>query len=202
MSEALTFDTPLPVGSAGKHASGWWGLIAMIVTEACLFGYLLFAYFYLEVQSTQAWPPGGPPDLRMPTVNTALLLGSSVLVWLAERCVRRDSLRWAIAWFLAGLGSGALFVLIQLGEWHKQPFDLTTHVYGSLYFVITGFHLAHVVAGLGILGLLALWTGLGYFGNGRHAAVKVGAMYWHFVDAVWLVVYTALYLAPHFLSTP
>ena len=54
MSEALTLDTPLPVGSAGRHASGWWGLMAMIVTEACLFGYLLFAYFYLEVQSTQA----------------------------------------------------------------------------------------------------------------------------------------------------
>lgn len=200
MADMILTTTPLPVGSAGTHASGWWGLLAMIVTEASLFGYLLFAYFYLATQSTQHWPPDGSPDLRMPTINTAILLASSVLVWLGERCVKRGSLRWGVAWVLAALGSGAVFVLIQLGEWHKQPFTLTTHTYGSLYFTITGFHLAHVLVGLAILALLAAWTALGYFGKNRHSALKIGAMYWHFVDAVWLVVFTALYLAPHLFA--
>ena len=199
MADAFIIDRPLPVGSAGKHASGWYGLIAAIVTEASLFGYLLFAYFYLAAQSTRVWPPDGLPDLRMPTINTVLLLTSSVLVWLGERCVRRDSLRWAVAWLSASFGCGALFALVQLGEWQKKSYDLTTHAYGSLYFTITGFHLAHVVAGLGMLAALTVWTAMGYFSSRRHAALTVGAMYWHFVDAVWLVVFTTLYLVPYLM---
>jgi cytochrome c oxidase subunit 3 len=198
MAEMMNLRKPLPVGSAGKHSSGWWGLMALIVTESALFGYLLFAYFYLNAQSGagMAWPPDGLPDLRMPTVNTVLLLSSSVMVWLAERCLRRRGAVAAQLWLLAALVTGALFVLIQLGEWHKKPFDLTSHVYGSLYFTITGFHLAHVVVGLGVLAVLTLWTRLGYLDHERHAALTIGGFYWHFVDAVWLFVFSALYLSP------
>lgn len=200
MSETVALERPLPVGGVGTHGSGWWGLLAMLVTEACLFGYLLFAYFYLAAQSTAVWPPEGPPDLRMPIVATLLLLFSSVLVWLGERCVRRGSLRWAIVWLLGGLGCGGVFALIQVGEWQKKPFGLTSHTYGSLYFTITGFHLVHVIVGLAILALLVLWAGLGYFDANRHGAVRIGAMYWHFVDAVWLFVFTALYLTPYLFA--
>jgi cytochrome c oxidase subunit 3 len=198
MAETMILDRPLPVGSAGKRASGWWGLMALIVTEASLFGYLLFAYFYLNAQSGAgaAWPPDGLPDLRMPTINTVLLLSSSVMVWLGERRLRQDRPGAAQAWLVAAVITGALFVLIQFGEWHKKPYSLSSHVYGSLYFTITGFHLAHVVVGLGVLVLLTVWTRLGYLDHRRHAALTIGGLYWHFVDAVWLFVFSALYLSP------
>lgn len=193
----IALDRPLPVGSAGKLSSGWFGLIALIVTEAALFGYLLFAYFYLYAQNRAAWPPDGLPDLRIPVINTALLLGSSVLAWLAERAVKRGRRTAALVWTGTAFVAGTLFALIQLGEWHKKTYDLTSHVYGSLYFTITGFHLAHVVVGLGILLLLMAWIAFGYIEQRRHAAFTIGVMYWHFVDAVWLAVFTSLYLTPY-----
>jgi cytochrome c oxidase subunit 3 len=197
VNETLSLDTPLPVGSAGKLSSGWFGLIAMIVTEAALFGYLLFAYFYLYAQNRAAWPPDGMPDLRIPAINTVLLLGSSVLAWRAERAVKSGRQTAALVWTATAFIAGTLFALIQLGEWHKKTYGLTSHVYGSLYFTITGFHLAHVVVGLGILLLLMVWIALGYIERHRHAAFTIGVMYWHFVDAVWLAVFTSLYLTPY-----
>ena len=191
----------LPLGSTGRRASGWWGLMAMIVTEAALFGYLLFAYFYLAAQSPSAWPPDGAPDLRMPTINTLILLSSSVMVWLAERSARRASRGWSLGFLAVTLALGSLFALIQIGEWQKQPYGLTSHVYGSLYFTITGFHLAHVVAGLAMIGVLLVWSALGFVSRERHLALSIGGMYWHFVDAVWLVVFTALYLTPYLFGT-
>ena len=204
MAETINLDRPLPVGSAGKRASGWWGLLALIVTEASLFGYLLFAYFYLNAQSGAgvAWPPDGLPDLRMPSINTVLLLSSSVMVWLGERRLRGNRPGAAQAWLVAAVVTGALFVLIQFGEWHKKPYGLSSHVYGSLYFTITGFHLAHVVVGLGILAMLTVWTRLGYLDHRRYAALTIGGLYWHFVDAVWLFVFGALYLSPFIFGSP
>lgn len=205
-AETMALKHPLPVGSAGTRASGWWGLMALIVTEASLFGYLLFAYFYLAAQngagaaSGQPWPPDGRPALLMPALNTAILLSSSVLVWLGERALRRGARRSSVAWQALALGFGAAFALIQLGEWHKKPYGIASHAYGSLYFTVTGFHLAHVIVGLAILALLLAWTLLGYIDAERRVALSIGGMYWHFVDAVWLFVFSALYLSPYVLG--
>jgi cytochrome c oxidase subunit 3 len=93
------------------------------------------------------------------------------------------------------LGIG--FVVIQLNEWSKLTYDMTSNLYGSLYFTITGFHMLHVIVGLIILMVLLLWLALGYFDHRRYAAVTIGGLYWHFVDAVWLFVFTTLYLTPY-----
>jgi heme/copper-type cytochrome/quinol oxidase subunit 3 len=189
------------LGDKVRLASGWWGMLALIITEASLFGYLLFAYFYLQSQTPAAWPPGGPPALQIPLINTAILLGSSVLVWLGERCVRRGSSRAGAAWLAGGVVAGSVFALVQLHEWQDKPFRLGSHVYGSLYFTITGFHLLHVLVGLAVLAVLALWCVLGLQDSRRHTALSVGALYWHFVDAVWLAVFSALYLTPYLFGS-
>jgi cytochrome c oxidase subunit 3 len=187
----------LPIGSAGKRAGGWFGMLALIVTEGSLFFYLLLCYFYLAMQAPVAWPPDGPPRLMVPALNTVVLLASSVAVWAAERGIKRGS-RTRALWALAvAIALGAAFVMVQLGEWHNKAFSLTSHQYGSLYFTITGFHLLHVVIGLGVLLFLFLWTALGYFDERRFAALKIGGLYWHFVDAVWLFVFASLYLTPY-----
>ena len=187
---------PLPVGSKGKLSGGWWGILALIVTEGSLFGYLLFAYFYLASQAEQQWPPAGLPDLLLPSINTAILLVSSVCVWASERASKKNKPPWGIA-----LGRWqsywSLFVGIQLNEWDKKTYGMTSDLYGSLYYTITGFHLLHVVIGLAILLLLLVWISLSYFNEKRHIAITIGGVYWHFVDAVWLFVFATLYLFPY-----
>ncbi|MGK8205967.1 cytochrome c oxidase subunit I [Burkholderia cenocepacia] len=193
---------PLPVGSYGERAGGWWGVMTLIATEAGLFGYLLFCYFYLQSQSAAPWPPEGMPKIGLAAANTVVLLSSSVFVWLAERAVRAGRRPRAVAALAVALALGIAFALVQLHEWRDHPYGPTAHLYGSLYFTITGFHLAHVVAGLVILALLAGWTAAGFFDRRRRVALTVGALYWHFVDFVWLFIFTALYVSPYWLRRP
>ncbi|SDR51474.1 cytochrome c oxidase subunit 3 [Paraburkholderia fungorum] len=187
----------LPVGSAGERSGGWWGCLTLIATEGALFGYLIFSYLYLASQSTQHWPPEGLPKLGLGIANTVILLSSSGFVWLCECCVRRRRLRWGVASMAVGVVLGCTFMGIQLIEWHDHPYGLTTHLYGSLYFTITGFHMAHVAVGIVVLLLLLLWTALGYFDEKRCAALTIGGLYWHFVDVVWLFIFSTLYLSPY-----
>ncbi len=189
----------LPVGSVGRKATGYAGMLTAILTEASLFGYLIFAYFYLAAQAQGAWLPE-LPKLTLATGNTALLLASSVAVAWGERGIRHGNRTRLAIGLAAGLVLGIAFVAVQMLEWSRKPFTITSHAYGSVYFTLTGFHVAHVVVGLLVLALLLAWTSLGYFGERRHAAVKIGTLYWHFVDAVWIAVYTTLYLSPYLLG--
>ena len=91
---------------------------------------------------------------------------------------------------------GIVFVIVQLREWQTKGFSLHSGTYGSIYFVVTGFHLAHVIVGLLLLLALLVWAARGYFDRERHAPLTIGAIYWHFVDVVWLIVFSALYLVP------
>ena len=197
MAEEIQTNQALPVGSEGKRSGGWWGVVALIVTEGSLFGYLLFSYFYLASQTEQHWPPEGLPNLLMPGVNTVILLTSSVFVWASERCIQRRQMPWSFASMALAFILGVCFVAIQLHEWSIKTYDMASNLYGSLYFTITGFHMLHVIVGLIILMLLLLWLALGYFDDRRYAAVTIGGLYWHFVDVVWLFVFTTLYVTPY-----
>jgi len=91
---------------------------------------------------------------------------------------------------------GLVFLGMQGVEWHGEPFKLNSGVYSSLYFTITGIHMIHVIVGLLMMAVLLLWTALGYFSGGRHAAASIGAIYWHFVTFIWLIVFSVIYLVP------
>ncbi|MDD5579350.1 MAG: cytochrome c oxidase subunit 3 [Methylobacter sp.] len=197
MAKLMPLLEPLPVGSYGKRSSGWWGLLALIVTEGSLFGYLLFSYFYLASQALEHWPPDGLPKLAIPGINTIILLASSGFIWASERCLKNKKMRSSITLMAVAIILGTCFVMIQLREWSNKSYNMATNLYGSLYFTITGFHMAHVVVGVIILSLLLLWMILGYFDDKRYLPVTIGGFYWHFVDGVWLFVFTALYLTPY-----
>lgn len=188
----------LPVGSIGRLSNGWWGMWCVLATEGALFAYLLFSYFYIGSQAHAPWPDGGPPPLRLAGPGTLILLAASATVWWGERGIMRGrpgQLRLGLA---ATLVLGAVFLAMQWKEWQGKPFGLAHDAYSSLFFTITGFHMAHVVVGLLMLAALLLWSLMGYFDARRHSALSIGAVYWHFVTAVWLAVFGALYLAPRF----
>ena len=194
---ALYDGRPLPVGSKGRLSSGWWGMLCLIATEAALFAYLLFSYYYVAAQGVGPWPPGGPPKLELAIAGTiVLLLGSLTMSW-GEAGVRKGRR----AQLLAGLGLSILlalaFIALEGTEWTRKGFSLATNAYGSLYFTVTGFHLLHVIVGVLMLAMLFVWAGLRYFGARRHSTVSIAVMYWHFVTAVWIAVFFAFYVTPY-----
>lgn len=196
-NEAMDLRAPLPVGSRGRLSSGWWGMWSVVATEAALFAYLLFSFYYVASQAHGPWPAAGLPKLRIALPDTIILIAGSATVWWGERGVRRGhkgQLRLGLA---ATLVLGIIFLALQGLEWRDKTFTPASHAYGSLYFTITGFHMAHVVAGLVMLAFLLLWSLLGYFDVRRHSAVSIGAVYWHFVTVVWLFVFATIYVSPY-----
>jgi heme/copper-type cytochrome/quinol oxidase subunit 3 len=89
-----------------------------------------------------------------------------------------------------------VFVAIQLKEWASKGASLSSNLYYSFYFTTTGFHMAHVIVGVLILGALTIWSALGKFDAARNSPVSIGALYWHFVDAVWIVIFATYYIVP------
>lgn len=197
-STTKTFE--LPVSATGLASTSRWGMIILLLTEATLFGALFSAYFYLRFNNSQ-WPLGKiePPELLLPGIMTGALILSSVFMALAESAARKSRqgqlrLMLAIAWLLS-----AAFLVMQGFEYSGETFTPQTNAYGSIFFMITGLHGTHVLVGL----LIALYTQvrawLGHFNERRSVAVSNTALYWHFVDGIWLIVFTVLYLYPNWL---
>jgi heme/copper-type cytochrome/quinol oxidase subunit 3 len=195
----LRSDHLLPPACRPHNDVGWWAMVLFLFNEAALFASLLASYLYLGLRSS-AWPPPGvaKPALELPLIMTALLLSSSVALVVADRAFERGATTMHRAWTLVTVVLGASFLLIQAREYadklkHGGP---TGHAYESLFFTITGLHGAHVAFGL----LLLLWA-LARAWSGtttprRPLAIKNASLYWHFVDGVWLVILTTLYLSP------
>ncbi|HEX6534534.1 MAG TPA: cytochrome c oxidase subunit 3 [Gemmatimonadaceae bacterium] len=185
-----------PLGNRLERSPGWWAMIWIIATEASLFGFLLFSYFYVASQARGAWPPGGPLELRLALPNTILLIVSSLTMWWAERGIARGSRMRLRIGLLVTFVLGAIFVIVQGIEWSHKSFGPRDDVFGALFFTITGFHGLHVIVGLLLNLAVQVWAWMGSFTEDRHLAVTNAAMYWHFVDVVWLAVFTSLYLSP------
>lgn len=197
MTDALLHPGPLPVGGIGHKSIGWWGMLCLIASEASIFAYLLFSYYFYAIQNDRSWMPVAHPSLKLALPNTVVLLLSSVAVWWGERGARRGRRSQHLLGLSIGIGLGVLFVVVQSFEWRNKTFSLSSGLYGSIYFVTTGFHMAHVVVGLLILSAILGWSMLEFFNSRRKTPLLIGAIYWHFVDAVWLTVFFTFYLTPY-----
>jgi heme/copper-type cytochrome/quinol oxidase subunit 3 len=198
MTDLSLEDRRLFVGSVGQLSTGWWAMLFIIITEAAIFAFLQFSYYYIAVQQTlAAWPPPhGRPELTLSLPNTIILLLSSAAAWWGEHSIKRGNRLMLSIGLAVALLLGCVFAGIQGLEWSHKHFTYATHTYGSLYFTITGFHMAHLVVGLIVIAAMLVWSLLGYFNQVRHAAISTGALYWHFVDAVWLTIFFTFYIVP------
>jgi heme/copper-type cytochrome/quinol oxidase subunit 3 len=190
----------LPVGASltGPRATSWWAMLIIILNEAVIFASLLASYFYLRVNSV-LWPPQGVdrPELTLSSINTIILIASSiVLQWavigIAQGNLGRLRLGLAIAFVL-----GAVFLGIQIYEYTQLKFLPQDHAYGSLFWGITGIHAAHVLLGLLMNAYVQVRAAYGHFSQERRQAVENVALYWHFVDVVWIVIFISLFLSPY-----
>jgi cytochrome c oxidase subunit 3 len=187
----------LPVGPIRRHGIGWWGAGTLIASEGALFVYLLFAYYYTGATAPQGWLLERSPSLTLALPNTVLLLLSSLVAWWGEQGVLKASRARALVGFGAAIVMGSAFAIIQCFEWRSKSYGIGTSSYSSLYFVTTGFHMAHVLLGLAVLIAIFAWTALDFFSPRRRLVVSAGVLYWHFVDAVWLFVFTTYYITPY-----
>lgn len=179
---------------------GEWGMLLFITTEATLFACLLASYFYLRFAQGGAWPPGGieEPKLVKPLIMTGILLASSApMIWgdLAIRRGHPGQLKVAIPLTMV---LGVTFLVLQVTEFLEKlhDFTLTTNAYGSLFYVITGFHGFHVLTGLLMLAVTETAALANKFTRGRHERVRMVGLYWHFVDVIWLAILFSIYLSP------
>jgi heme/copper-type cytochrome/quinol oxidase subunit 3 len=193
-------DGPLPLEAAlsGRRSSSWWGMLLLLVTDAVLFAALLASYFYLRSNSV-LWPPQGVdrPELTLSSINTALLILSSLAMLRGVAGVRRG----AVGWLRAALGLafvlGAVFLGLQVYAFTRLPFAPQDHAYGSIFWTLTVLHAAHVLVGLLMNLYVQLRAGYGHFGAERTQAVDNLALYWHFVVVVWLFIFVSLFLSPY-----
>jgi heme/copper-type cytochrome/quinol oxidase subunit 3 len=178
------------------RSTAWWGTAMMITTESMIFAGLLSSYFFLRATSS-TWPQGGiePPDLPVVMVFTVLLWGSSLPVWWAERSVHRGRLGHARVALMAAWLMAAAFVGHSVFEFVANDAPWTESAYGSIFVVTVGLHGLHLVVALSLsIGIQAkLWTGR--ITATQNLTLGIFSIYWHWVDAVWVFVFGALYLS-------
>ncbi|MBE3559110.1 MAG: heme-copper oxidase subunit III [Ktedonobacteraceae bacterium] len=191
----------------------WWGMIFFIASEALIFANLIAAYLYLEIRGLQAgqpWvlPNGEALDFIYPLINTFILLSSSGTAIIAMRGVKRGNWRWVAGWLTVTMVLGLIFLGGQAYEYtnlFSQGFTLSSagitkplfnKAFGSAFFTLTGFHGLHVTVGIIFLLIVIIRTLRGHFNEKKHFAVEAVDMYWHFVDLVWVFVFSTVYLLP------
>jgi cytochrome c oxidase subunit 3 len=177
---------------------GMAGMVLFIASEVMLFGCLFAGYFYVRNQA-EVWPPEGVHELEagLGGLLTALLIISGIVGHAGVVGLKSGNRTL----FLAGLGLaivlGTIFIAGQAYEWFNlmdEGLNAGSTTYGSTFYIMTGFHGAHVIVGLLMLGLA--WT-RGYWGDftpRRHLFVDASMLYWHFVDVVWVFLYALLYV--------
>jgi cytochrome c oxidase subunit 3 len=167
-----------------------------ILSEVMLFGALFAAYFVIRGES-RGWPPVPGlerPELLLPGLNTLLLVSSSGTMQWAVRAARSGDQSRIVRWLGLTLLLGGIFIVVQGYEFATNGFGLDAGVFGSTFYILTGFHGAHVLAGLGLIAIVANRARRGLVSAERHTAVEAASYYWHFVDAVWLFLFSTLYV--------
>ncbi len=182
------------IGALDRRDVSWWGMSLFIATEAALFVFLIAGYFYVG-GGHATWPPV-VPSIHITGFNTVILILSSGSAILADRAIRSGNTGLLRAWLTVTILLGLTFLALQIYEYSTLEFHAQSDAYGSFFYLITGLHGAHVALGLLMLLYVLVRAFAGHFDRIHHSAVRNAILYWHFVDVVWLFVFTTLYLLP------
>nr|QHD47916.1 cytochrome c oxidase subunit III [Etrocorema hochii] len=177
-----------------------WGMILFITSEVFFFISFFWAFFHSSLAPTgelgAMWPPAGITPfnpLQIPLLNTAILLASGVTVTWAHHSLMENNHSQATQGLLITVILGFYFTLLQAYEYIEAPFTVSDAVYGSTFFVATGFHGLHVIIGTTFLLICLIRLIKFHFSSNHHFGFEAAAWYWHFVDVVWLFLYISIY---------
>jgi cytochrome c oxidase subunit 3 len=171
------------------------GMFLFIASEVMLFGSFFTAYFFIRVVNGTPWPT---PPFHLPVfvagVNTAILVTSSFTMHWALQSIKRGNRAGLCAGLLLTFLMGLVFLVTQGREYSRVGFNTTDGAFATIFFCLTGLHGAHVFVGLTILAIMTTRAFRGHFSPEAHHGVEIGGIYWHFVDVMWIVVYTTVYI--------
>jgi cytochrome c oxidase subunit 3 len=172
------------------------GMLLFIISEVMLFGAFFTAYFFVRVVGEAGWFPinGHELPVAIAGVNTAILLSSSVTMHWTLEGVRREN-RWALkVGILTTLGLGLTFLTVQVNEYVHLGVAPSDNAQGTIFYCLTGLHGAHVFVGLCLLAFVTARAFRGHYSEKEHRGVEVPGIYWHFVDIMWIFVFSTIYL--------
>jgi cytochrome c oxidase subunit III len=171
------------------------GMLLFIISEIMLFGAFFTAYFFIRVVGEADWPARGEElPVAIAGVNTAILLSSSFTMHWALEGARNENRRAMKVGLLTTALLGLSFLTIQVNEYVHLGFSPQDNAQGTIFYGLTGLHGAHVFVGLTLLTFATVRAFRGHFTAKEHRGVEVPGIYWHFVDVMWIFVYSTLYL--------
>nr|YP_009245115.1 cytochrome c oxidase subunit III [Eremias stummeri]AMR73970.1 cytochrome oxidase subunit 3 [Eremias stummeri] len=177
-----------------------YGMILFITSEVFFFAGFFWAFYHSSLAPTPElggqWPPSGVQPLNafeVPLLNTAVLLASGVTVTWAHHALMEGNRKDSIQALTLTVFLGLYFTALQASEYYEAPFTISDSVYGSTFFVATGFHGLHVIIGSTFLLICLVRQLLYHFTTDHHFGFEAAAWYWHFVDVIWLFLYVSIY---------
>ncbi|MGZ4258182.1 MAG: cytochrome c oxidase subunit 3 [Gaiellaceae bacterium] len=171
------------------------GMFLFIASEIMLFGSFFTAYFFVRVAAGTPWPT---PPHELPVfvagINTIILVTSSFTMHWGLQSIKRGNRSGLQAGLTLTFLLGLTFLLTQLVEYSRVGFAPYTDAFGTIFFCLTGLHGAHVFVGLTLLLAATIRSYRGHYSPEEHLGVEIPGIYWHFVDVMWIVVYTTVYI--------
>jgi len=187
---------PPPANRSSRVEPQLLGMLLFIISEVMVFGAFFTAYFFIRVVSGDQWFPvrGNELPVAVAGVNTAILLSSSLTMHWTETSIKNGNRRGLRAGILATFLLGSTFLFIQINEYVHIGFAPHEFAQASIFYGLTGLHGAHVFVGLTLLAMVVVRSFRGHFSPEEHRGVEVPGIYWHFVDVMWVIVYTTVYV--------
>ena len=170
------------------------GILLFIISELMLFGAFFTAYFFIRVAGNAPWPPNGSLPVAVAATNAVILLSSSLTMHWTDMSAKRDNAFGMRVGIVTTFLLGATFLFVQINEYLHLGFTPETNAQASVFFGLTGLHGAHVVIGLILLFMSAIRIFRGQVTKDDHIGLEVPGIYWHFVDLMWVVVFTTIYV--------
>ncbi|MFL5883604.1 MAG: heme-copper oxidase subunit III [Thermoleophilaceae bacterium] len=185
---------PAPHQSSRVEAQ-FLGMLLFIISEVMLFGAFFTAYFFIRVVADDPWPqPGTHLPKLVAGINTAILISSSFTIHWALEGARRGNRSAMRAGLLTTFMLGLTFLCVQINEYVHIGFAPHDSAQATIFYSLTGLHGAHVFVGLNLLLFANIRAFRGHFTPKEHRGVEVPGIYWHFVDIMWIIVYSTVYL--------
>jgi cytochrome c oxidase subunit III len=171
------------------------GMLLFIASEVMVFGSFFTAYFFVRVVNNYPWPPEGSElPVFVAGVNTAILVTSSFTMHWATQAIKRGNRAGLQAGMVLTLALGICFLLTQAREYSRIGFAPHDNAFGTVFYALTGLHGAHVLVGLTLLSMVTVRSFRGHYSPEHHHGVEIPGIYWHFVDVMWVIVYTTVYI--------
>jgi cytochrome c oxidase subunit 3 len=170
-------------------------MLLFIISEVMIFGAFFTAYFFIRVVSHDPWPAHGTTlPVGVAGVNTAILLSSSLTIHWALHSIKSGNRFGLKAGMVATFLLGLSFLTIQINEYIHIGFSPQNSAQGTIFYSLTGLHGAHVFIGLCLLAIVTIRSFRGHYSPENHQGMEVPGIYWHFVDIMWVIVYTTVYV--------